>query len=59
MFGNTFDAELINNSGKVVLKGRNLNAGINKLTVANVLHGIYILKISNGSQNWFKKVIVK
>ncbi len=51
-------AELINRNGQVVKKNDHLKVGINEIEVDEILEGLYILKLSQGNQIWYKKLII-
>lgn len=55
--GGNFKAELINSSGQVVKKIKELQLGINETNIANLPVGVYILKLYSNDTTWQESII--
>ncbi len=53
-----FSAELINSTGKVIMKFNELRAGINETRIDDIPAGVYFFKVYSKNYSWYKRVLI-
>jgi len=51
-----FDYSLIDLSGKILRKGK-LSDGMNTINTAGIINGIYVIRFTNGAEQWTEKLV--